>query len=651
MGVDSTIERPVQVSQTQSQYDDVPPPLGAVVAEYRVAASTAIAYPVKAGQYIQIIDVAGSQCSDLLAFAGESYEQELDGTVTRTLNGSAMPAAGLHSHYFSSAMQPLVEVIQDTCGRHDSFMLACTDRYYEDAGYPGHASCSSNFNQVLAPYGIAPRPGWPAINFFFNTAVGDCGTIIAAEAWSRPGDYVLLQAKRDLLCASSACSDDIDPVNGWQPTDIHIRIYQAEANFPRAMGRRVSPHLALRLTQDSGFTPSIRQLTGYLVEYNGFWVPNSFFNQGDQAEYWALRQRAALMDLSALRKFAVSGPDALALLQLTFSRNVAALAVGQSAYGCLLNPHGGIIDDGIVFHLGAPLHLTVARAIAPDRRSQPSAHAAHDHYLYVGNCDSNALWLRQVAQQQGLTVQIENLSDRLHNVALQGPLARQILHPMTDLEPGYGADSLTNLGYFRFATGTVAGIPMLISRTGYTGELGYELFVHPEFGAALWQALLQAGTPHGLLPLGMLALDRARIEAGLLSAGREFDDLTSPYQAGIGWAVALKSKKEFIGRAALEQIKPHPPRVAVGLVLEEPEVVSGGQCLYGATEQWRVGTVTSGTFSPILGRSIALAQVMPEYAAPGTVVEVGLMDGIKRRIRATVGPLAAYDPTKSRVRA
>lgn len=148
--------------------------------------------------------------------------------------------------------------------------------------------------------------------------------------------------------------------------------------------------------------------------------------------------------------------------------------------------------------------------------------------------------------------------------------------------------------------------------------------------------------------MGMLALDRARIEAGLLAAGQEFDDLISPYQAGIGWAVALK-KLDFIG-TALEQIKPHPPKVAVGLVLESNEVASHGQCIHPVGEVWRVGMVTSAAFSPILNRSIALAQVVPESAAIGTQLEVGFMDGMKRRIKATVGHLAAYDPTKSRVK-
>lgn len=129
---------------------ELPAPLGKVVAEYRIAPGNAISYSVQAGQYIQIIDVEGSQCSDFLAFSGD-HRAEIDSTVTRTLIGAATPTAGLYSKYFSQTMQPLVEVVQDTCGRHDSFMLACTQRYYEDAGYPGHPSCSENFNRALAP--------------------------------------------------------------------------------------------------------------------------------------------------------------------------------------------------------------------------------------------------------------------------------------------------------------------------------------------------------------------------------------------------------------------------------------------------------------------------------------------------------------------
>ncbi|MGD1859306.1 MAG: DUF1989 domain-containing protein [Leptolyngbyaceae cyanobacterium] len=625
----------LQAISTATTFDDVPAPLGQVVAEYRIAASTAIAYRVQAGQYIQIIDVEGSQCSDFLAFAGVHHEEELDSTVTRTLLGIAMPQAGLYGKYFSQRMQPLVEVIQDTCDRHDSFMLACTNKYYEDAGYFDHPSCSDNFNEVLAPYGIAPRLGWPAINFFFNTAVDDSGAITAAESWSRPGDYVLLKAHSDLLCASSACPDDIAPVNGWQPTSIHIRVYAAEADFPKAIGRRVAKELPLRLTQDSAFTPRVRSLTQNLVEYNGFWVPVSYPHAGDHAEYWALRERVALMDLSALRKFEVTGPDALTLLQWTFSRNVAKLASGQSAYGCLLNPHGGMIDDGIVFRLG------------------------ESAYRYVGNCDTDGLWLQKVARDQGWAVTVVNSSDHWHNLALQGPYSCELLRSLIEINAEWPLTDLTELKFFRFVTGCIAGIPVLLSRTGYTGELGYELFVHPSRGADLWDVLMQAGAAYDLLPLGMQGRDRARIEAGLLAAGREFTDLISPYQAGIGWSVGLKTKSDFIGRAALEKLRDRPPFTAVGLTLDGSEVACGGQCVYPVGDgpsgpaygqRWRVGHVTSGTFSPVLNRSIALAQVAPEYAQPGMELEVGLLDGLKRRVRSTVGPLSLYDPTKSRVK-
>jgi aminomethyltransferase len=605
---------------TTDRFTDIPPPLGDVVAEYRIAPGDAmvkdrpwgaIAYSVTAGQFIQIIDVAGSQCSDFLAFGGEHYSDPLDATVTRTLTGLAVPQAGLPSKLFSQSMQPLTEVVQDTCGRHDSFLLACTARYYEDAGYPGHPSCSDNFNRVLAPYGIAPRPGWPALNFFYNTSVNGQGAIAFAEPLSRPGDYVLLLAHQDLLCASSSCPDDIDPANGWQPTPIHVRIYAAGQTFARGMGRRVAADLPLRLTQDSAFTPSIRQLTDDLAEYNGFWVPQTFAHQGNQAEYWALRQRAALMDLSVLRKFEIRGTDAFALVQYAFSRNLEKVVPGQGAYGCLLNPHGGIVDDGIVF------------CFSPTR------------YRYVGNCDTDRNWLRQIAQQKGWSVAVEAVD--LHNLALQGPCSREIL---TALVP-----DVSTLSYFQFLESQVQGIPVLISRTGYTGELGYELFVQPQNGAALWEALMTAGKSARLLPLGMKALDRARIEAGLLALGYEFDDLTSPYQAGLGWAVAMK-KPDFVGKAALEAIRHHPPRVAVGLVLAGPEVATHGQPVFAAGERWRVGQITSATFSPVLNASIAMAQVVPEYAEAGTAVEVGLLDGLKRRVSATVGPLAAFDPTK-----
>ena len=137
-------------------------------------------------------------------------------------------------------MNPLVEVVRDTVGRHDTFQLACYAKYYEDMGYPGHVNCTDNFNGALDPFAIAKREGWPALNFFFNTSYAD-RFLATDEPWSRPGDYVLLRAMTDLVCASSACPDDIDPANGWQITDVHVRVYPAEHTFSQAIAHRVTP--------------------------------------------------------------------------------------------------------------------------------------------------------------------------------------------------------------------------------------------------------------------------------------------------------------------------------------------------------------------------------------------------------------------------
>jgi aminomethyltransferase len=199
----------------------LPPPLADPVLDLRVDSSTALAYEVEAGQYIQVIDVEGQQCSDFLAFDSRrlsgGVERGLDATTTRNLMGNAYPQPGLFGKFFDQDMRPLVEVVRDTVGRHDTFALACNAKYYEDMGYPGHVNCTDNFNGQLTSYGIAPRRGWPALNFFYNTFFSEANQLLFDEPWSRPGDYVLLRAMTGLVCASSACPDDIDPANAWNP--------------------------------------------------------------------------------------------------------------------------------------------------------------------------------------------------------------------------------------------------------------------------------------------------------------------------------------------------------------------------------------------------------------------------------------------------
>ena len=338
----------VEVRRTRPRTHDeleLPPPLAEPRLDFRVDRATALSYEVKAGEYIQIIDVEGKQCSDFLAFhrhkLEDGVERGFDPTITRTLMGNAFPQPGLFSKFYDLDMDVLVEVIRDTVGRHDSFLLACTSRYYENLGYFGHTNCTDNFNRQLETYAIAPRKGWQALNFFYNTMFATDNLLVFDEPWSRPGDYVLLRAATDLVCASSACPDDVDPANGWDPTEVHVRVYSPEHTFSAAIAHRVTPDAEPRLTTETGFHPRIAELTSKRTEYNGYWLPTSFDNHGATDEYWACRERAAIMDLSPLRKFEVLGPDAEALLQATVTRDVRRLSDGHVVYTAMCNETGG----------------------------------------------------------------------------------------------------------------------------------------------------------------------------------------------------------------------------------------------------------------------------------------------------------------------
>jgi aminomethyltransferase len=608
---------------------DLPPPLAEPLLDLRVSRATATAYEVKAGEYIQVIDVAGRQCSDFLAFDGrrlqQGIERGLDATTTRTLMGAAYPGPGLYARFFDAEMQPLVEVVRDTVGRHDTFALACTARYYADQGYPGHANCSDNFNAALERYGIAPRQGWPAINFFYNTRIDEKNVLFLDEPWSRPGDYVLLRALSDLVCASSACPDDIDPANGWDPTDVHVRVYPAQKTFSIGVATRMTPDAEPQLTRPTAFHPRTSALTRRFVEYRGFWLPSSYTGHGAIAEYHACREGVVVMDLSPLRKYEVLGPDAEALLQGTLTRNVGKLAVGQVVYTALCYETGGMLDDGTLFRLG------------------------RDNFRWIGADDYDGIWLRRQAETQNLRVWVKSSTEQLHNLAVQGPRSRDLLREIFWTPPAQ--PTLEELTWFRFTIGRIGdfnGAPILVSRTGYTGELGYEVWCHPNDALTVWDAIWEAGQHHGLVPLGLEALDILRIESGLIFAGCEFDDQTDPFEAGIGFTVALDRPDEFVGKAALLRRKQHPHRVLVGLELEGSEPAVHGDCVHVGRAQ--VGVITSGTRSPILRKNIALCRIAVEYAAIGAEVEVGKLDGRQKRIPATVVRIPFYDPEKTRPR-
>jgi aminomethyltransferase len=608
---------------------ELPPPLAEPRLDFRVDRATARSYEVRAGEYIQVLDVEGKQCSDFLAFHRQKLEsgveRGLEATVTRTLMGNAYPTPGLYGKFYDADMDPLVEVVRDTVGRHDTFALACTAKYYEDMGYPGHTNCTDNFNEQLDPYGIARRKGWPALNFFYNTHFDSSMLLTMDEPWSRPGDYVLLRALTDIVCASSACPDDIDPANGWNITDIHVRVYPAENTFSLAIAHRVTPDADPVLTKETAFHPRTAELTKSFGEYRGYWLPHCFNNEGAIAEYWACRERAAVMDLSPLRKWEILGPDAEELVQWVVTRDVRRLAVGQVVYTAICNEAGGMIDDATVFRLG------------------------RDNFRFVGGDEYDGVWLKDQAKQRGLRVWVKPSTDQLHNLAVQGPESRALLARLVWTPPTQ--PSLEELKWFRFTIGRVGsfdGIPIVVSRTGYTGELGYEVWCHPKDGPAVWDAIVQAGASHGLKPLGLEALDMLRIEAGLIFAGYEFDDQVDPFEAGIPFVVSLDTPDDFVGRAALEERKAHPQRVLVGLELEGNEPAAHDDPVY--VDRQRIGVVTSGTRSPVLRKNIALCRVAVQFRELGTEVEVGKLDGLQKRIPATVVRFPFYDPEKTRPR-
>jgi aminomethyltransferase len=604
----------------------LPEPLAEPRLDFEVPRASARAYEVKAGEYVQVLDVKGRQCSDLLAFHAaklqEGRERGLDSTTTRSLMGNAYPTPGLHGKFYDQDQEPLLEVVRDTVGRHDTFGLACYAKYYEDLGYFGHVNCSDNFNEQLLPYTIAPRRGWPALNLFYNTTFDSTNLLLSDEPWSRPGDYVLFRALSDLVCLSSACPDDIDPANAWNPTEIQVRVYPAKERFSVAVAHRVTPDADPKLTRDTGFRPRTGSLTSRFTEYNGYWLPTAFDNHGAVAEYWACRERAAVMDLSPLRKWEVLGPDAEELLQSTMTRDIRRLADGHVVYTAVCNDTGGMIDDGTVFRL----HPT--------------------NFRFVGGSEYDGVWLREQAERRGLSVWIKDSTDELHNIALQGPASRDLLAPLVWTAPAQ--TPFAELGWFRFCVARIGGptgLPLIVSRTGYTGELGYELFCHPKDAPALWDAVVGAGD---VTPLGLEALDMLRIESGLVFAGAEFDDQVDPFEAGIGFTVPKSKEDDFVGKEALAERRAHPQRVLVGLELEGNEPASHGECVHVGRHQ--VGVVTSGTRSPVLRKNVALCRMNVRYAEPGTAVEVGKLDGFQKRIPATVVPIPFYDPQKTRPR-
>ena len=613
------------------EHSIIPDPVFDPLSEVNIDRQTAISFQVKEGDYIQVISPTGRQCSDFVAFdttkLDKRIEKGLDWQTTRTFMGNTFPGPGLFSKFYDTDHEPLVEVIRDTVGRHDTFNLACTSKYYEDAGYFGHPNCSDNLNETMEKFGVQKKKGWHAINLFFNTSAGGLNSVLSDESFARPGDYVMFRALKDLTCGTTACPSDIDPCNSWNPTDIFVRTYDKNKEFRKSFAFRMKTDAETKLTRNTGFYERTSKLTRNFVDARGFWLPNDYTKHGVINEHTACREKAVVIDLSSLRKFEILGPDAEELMNYTLTRNVKKLSIGQVVYSSMCYENGTMFDDGTLLKLS-------------------------DHgYRWVCGDEYAGQWLKEQAAKKNYKVLIKNSTDQINNISLQGPNSRKILEKIIFTPPTQ--PSISELQWFRFSICRLEelnGIPLMVSRTGYTGELGYEIWCHPKDAPKVWDKVIEAGKNEGLIPAGFGALDLLRIEAGLILFGNEFDGQIDPFEAGVGFTVPLKTKKDnFIGKENLIKRKENPQKKLVGLELISKEKANHGDCVHIGRAQ--VGIVTSGCISPTLNKNIALCRIDVGHSKIGTEVEVGKIDGEQKRILAKVVGFPHYDPKKTRVRA
>ena len=350
-----------------------------------------------------------------------------------------------------------------------------------------------------------------------------------------------------------------------------------------------------------------RELGARLVEFGGWEMPVQYTSILE--EHRAVRQRAGLFDVSHMGEFRVEGPGALDLLQALVPNNVARLAINQALYTQICRPDGGTLDDLLIYHLGEDRYMVVVNA---------------------GTTEKDWGWFcEQASGHAGFT--LANVSDETGLIALQGPLAQTILQPLT-------ATPLDAIKYYHCERGEVAGIPVIISRTGYTGEDGFELYSAAADAPRLWRALLAAGAPQGLLPAGLGARDTLRLEAGYCLYDHELTEEITPLEAGLGWTVKLDKGVDFIGRAALAREKAEGlRRKLVGVELRERGVPRAGYAI--VRDGQRIGALTSGTHAPTLDRPIGMGYVPPEHAAPGTEIAVEIRG---KAVPAVVAALPFY---------
>ena len=365
--------------------------------------------------------------------------------------------------------------------------------------------------------------------------------------------------------------------------------------------------MAEQSTRHSVLASRHRALGSDLGDWNGMGVAWSYASNPED-EHDAVRTAAGLFDVSGLKKVFVRGADALAVVDDVITRNMATITPGRSAYGPTLTEQGTICDDAIIFNLGDGEWMVV--------------HGS-------GHCMER---LRESAAGRNADIVFD---DDLHDISLQGPKAVSFLDRFTPM-------NLAGLGYFHQARTTLFGHPVIVSRTGYSGERGYEIFARADVVTDIWDQILEQGAAEGIMACSFTCLDKIRVEAGLLFYPYDMTEVNTPWEVDLGWAISTKGGS-YRGKDAVLASKGKEKINVVGLDIDLDRALEGGERLQ--IDGQEVGVVNSPAFSHRMGKSLALGHVAVAHAAPGTRLQVE-GDGVS--CGAAIAALPFYDPQKTR---
>ncbi len=349
------------------------------------------------------------------------------------------------------------------------------------------------------------------------------------------------------------------------------------------------------------FTDVHIALGAKMHEFAGYNMPIEY--SGIIDEHNTVVNGVGVFDVSHMGEFWVKGPHALELIQKITSNDASKLPLGKAQYTCFPNETGGIVDDLLVYHYEPEKYLLVVNA---------------------SNIDKDWNWC---VSHNTVGAELENASDRMAQLAIQGPKATEVLQRLTPVD-------LSSIPYYAFTTGEFAGCPqVIISNTGYTGAGGFELYFYPEDAKKIWDAIFEAGKPEGIKPIGLGARDTLRLEMGFCLYGNDLDDTTSPIEAGLGWITKFVDGKDFTNRAELErQKKEGVSRKLCAFELVDKGIPRHGYAIVDA-EGKEIGHVTSGTMSPTLKKGIGMGYVQTAYAKPGTEIYIQVRN---RNLKAQV---------------